>query len=38
MQVHVKVSEPVVVDREELFQVVGAAVPPVIDVAVLQPA
>ena len=37
MQVHVNVDEPVVMDREELFQVVCAAMPPVIHVAVTKP-
>jgi hypothetical protein len=38
VQIHVDVDEPVVVNRQELFRVVGAAAPPVIDVAVLKPA
>src|SRR5580704_16893283 len=38
VQMHVDVDEPVVVDRQEVFQIVSAAMPPVIDVAVLKPA
>jgi hypothetical protein len=33
---HVDVDEPVVVDRQEVFQIVSAAAPPVIDIAVLK--
>jgi hypothetical protein len=35
---HVDIDEPVVVDRQEVFQIVSTPAPPVIDVAVLKPA
>ena len=38
VQVDVQVDQPVVVDRQEFFQVVNAAAPPVIHIAVMKPA